>query len=103
MSLKSIEMQVALPRTQEFGKKQEQINQRSMINQHLDAEEKILKAEQDRHRSEKINYTENNKVNAEDKQSKQDQQQKRKQKQKKVDADQAVKHPFKGKHIDLSL
>ncbi|MFC4320156.1 hypothetical protein [Litchfieldia salsa] len=34
MSLKLIELQIALPRTQEFGKMTEQLNQRGQIFQH---------------------------------------------------------------------
>lgn len=35
MSLKLIELQVALPRTQDIGKVQEQVNQRSQLQQDL--------------------------------------------------------------------
>lgn len=100
MGLKSIEMQVALPRTQDIGKMQEQQNQREMINQQLDSEENRLKSEQERRRAGKTEATEHQRVN--DDQSSQQQspkqQHKKKQKQKLMHP-----HPYKGKHVDLSL
>jgi hypothetical protein len=103
MSLKSLEMQVALPRTQDFGKMQEQMNQRTMVNQQQSSEEEKLKAELDRKRSVKMEGKNKGNISSEDQSSNgYDEQKKKRQKEKEHVEDHSA-HPYKGKHIDISL
>lgn len=108
MSLKSIELQVALPRTQDVGKLQEQHNQREVIKQHLDDEERKLQAEQERNKPTALEGTQLRRIGEEEENRKRQQgelknrEQNRKKKKKESPA-QFAQHPYKGKHIDLSL
>lgn len=102
MSLKLVELQVALPRTQELGKMQEQKNQRVMINQHLTSEEQKLKAELEKLKSKKMEGKGNGNITSDDRSSNGQGEQKNK-RQKEDDSESLSTHPFKGKHIDISL
>jgi hypothetical protein len=103
MSLKSLEMQVALPRTQDFGKMQEQMNQRSMVNQQQSSTEEKLRAELERKRSVKMEGKEKGIVSSDDQASNGYTEQKKKQKEEDEISEARSTHPYKGKHIDISL
>ncbi|MEW9108616.1 hypothetical protein ACQCT6_08865 [Cytobacillus gottheilii] len=101
MSLKAIEMQVALPRTQDAGKLQEQLQQRGQVMQDI-ASQAALK-EEERKRTSVIANSDANSVSLTDKDQKGQQQQEQSER-KHQKKDQTVKesHPYKGKLIDYS-
>jgi hypothetical protein len=104
MSLKSLEMQVALPRTQDFGKMQEQMNQRAMVNQQQSSQEEKVKAELDRKRSAKMEGKNKGNISSEDQSSSNGYAEQKNKRQKDNDqSEDHSAHPFKGKHIDISL
>lgn len=101
MSLKSIEMQVALPRTQDAGKLQEQIQQRG---QHLSehAAESVRKEEQKQRTTVTKNKQKDEaKLHQDEERSNEaganSQKRRKKQQQKEQE-----RHPYKGKVIDYS-
>ena len=67
MSLKAIELQVALPRTQDAGKVQEQLQQRSQIGQDLAARE--MQKEAEKHEKAVIKNSRKDKLRLKDRQS----------------------------------
>ncbi|MCF6093809.1 hypothetical protein L1765_07420 [Microaerobacter geothermalis] len=103
MSFKSVELQVALPRTQELGKIQEQINQRTAQDQAALASQQIKQLEYERKRSGNISRTEKQTIRR-DQKNKDDSTNKKGKKstQKKKDEQEAV-DPYKGRYIDISL
>lgn len=102
MSLKLIELQVALPRTQELGKMQEQKNQHVMINQQLTSEELKLKAEHEKIKSMKMEGKGKGNITSDD-QSSNGQSEQKNRRQKEQESEALSTHPYKGKHIDISL
>jgi hypothetical protein len=103
MSLKSLEMQVALPRTQDFGKMQEQMNQRAMVNQQQTSQEEKIKAELERKRSVKMEGKNKGIISSEDQSSNEYAEQKKKRQKENEQSEDHSAHPYKGKHIDISL
>jgi hypothetical protein len=103
MSLKSIELQIAIPRTKDFGKMQEQQNQRPAVQLHQDSEEQKAKLERERMQSMKLEQKKNAQIEDDEHSSGGQQQQHSRQNRKKKTPPSAPEHPFKGKHIDLSL
>lgn len=103
MSFKSIEMQVALPRTKDAGRIQEQLNQRSMINQSQESVEQKNKTEAERHKPLKMNGSEQRTISSQDENSKNSNNGSGKRRQKEEENEKNSPHPYKGKHIDISL
>lgn len=112
MSLKSIEMQIAIPRTSEATAIQNQLNQRPAQEQAAMAEQASKKMKQNRQQSTEIEETAY--LNIRDDQSgahansDDSRKQKRKRKRQSYASPEAPSaaagiHPFKGKHIDISL
>jgi hypothetical protein len=102
MSLKSIEMQLALPRTQDIGKLQEQLNQKSVILQHHTSEEEKIKADRNRKKSMKTTGSEMQGFTSDQESSASSYSHSRTKKSE--EENQAPSpHPYKGKHIDISL
>lgn len=104
MSLKAVELQITIPRSQDAGRIQEQLQQRPQNDQtHLINEQKkeINKQLQKTKESEK---TEKEKIK--DQQNKHSKDQQNKQNDDKVE-DKAkkkqLKHPYKGHSVDISL
>lgn len=105
MSLKSIEMQVALPRTMEVGKIQEQLQQRgqnmndfaTMRNQKEDEQKRTSVIKHEQKSNVKLSQEErnNNKKEQEERENKQ-------MKKTKDINDMKEKHPYKGNVIDYS-
>ncbi|WP_138414789.1 hypothetical protein [Aquibacillus sediminis] len=99
MSWKSVEMQVALPRTQDAGKLQEQMDQRGQQTQHLLAKDQI---ELDTKKRKRVNdYQQKDDVNN------------KPQRNREVDRgtsntnetnqhDEELNHPYLGKQIDIN-
>lgn len=103
MSLKLLELQVALHRTNDAGKIQEQRNQRVMVNQQLSSEEQKLKAEIEKRKSMKMEGKGDSKISSDDPSSNGYGEQKNKRQKNEEDTEISPLHPFKGKHIDISL
>jgi len=83
VSLKSIELQVALPKTQEVGKIQNQFHQRAAIEQTQLIAQMRAKEIEKRKKTEKTKKSLLNEKN--------------------TTRDSKVKEPYKGKYIDIEL
>ncbi|PLR77661.1 hypothetical protein CU633_09645 [Bacillus sp. V3-13] len=101
MSLKSIEMQVALPRTQDAGRIQEQLQQRG---QHLieHAAESVQKNEEKQRKTVQKNEQKGEVKMSKDESKKQDDGSKQESKQEKEKKAAKELHPYKGTIIDYS-
>lgn len=102
MSLKAIEMQIALPRTQDAGKIQEQLQQRGQHLQEHAAQSVTKEDELKRKTVIKNNQKQEAHLNKDDGSSNQNQEQSRHNKQKNNDNHIQQHHPYKGKVIDYS-
>ncbi len=108
MDLKAIEMQIAVPRTHEAGRVQHEAQQRPLIDQSLLSAENIKERELERHRSSNIDESAHNRTVKREESSSGHQQQGHassgeKQEEEMESQPQPAEHPYKGKHIDLSL
>lgn len=110
MTLKSIDLQVALSRTHETTHIQNQMNHKPEQDQHMLAQAGIKHAEADRQRSAKVDDTAEPQVRYEQEQRGQGGKRERNGRHPQSGDDGKpgaepieAKHPFKGKHIDLSL
>jgi hypothetical protein len=103
MSFKSIEMQLALPRTQDIGKLQEQLNQKSVILQHHTSEEEKIKADRNRKKSIKTNGSEMQGFTSEEHHSASSSYYYSRKNISEEENHAPSPHPYKGKHIDISL
>ena len=101
MSLKAVELQVAIPKTFDAGKVAEQ-HQQNTINQQLNANE-ALKKELER-KQKIVNDTENTDAisDEEERDGNTGQQSMLNKKKKKEQEQQNAQHPFKGNFIDFS-
>lgn len=104
MSLKAIEMQIALPRTQDAGKIQEQIQQRSQIQHDYAAHEVQKEVDKMQHSVVKEEQKSFLKFNEKDgnRDSGTFEQQKKKNQDKKKNTSNSQIHPYKGNLIDYS-
>lgn len=105
MSLKLLELQVAIPRTMELGKIQEQQNQRATIQQQHINDEQRYKQEQDKIRLSETEDMKHKLISQEDESSSHSKQAFH-HRGKTEWASSDVKeesHPYKGKHIDITL
>jgi hypothetical protein len=106
MSFKSIEMQVAIPRTNDAGLMQNQLNQKPVADQSALAEQSKRLTEEQRTRSVKAESPVESRVRNEDQQRRQQGNNHSGQRQYQRDEKSSPSpspHPYKGKHIDLSL
>jgi uncharacterized membrane protein len=104
MSFKAVELQIAVPRTSEAGRYQNEAQQRPVIDQNLLAEQTAKEANEARQRSEALDETAHTDVR--DGQSRNKEQQSGSNESEVTSTLETVKpakHPYKGKHIDLSL
>ena len=104
MSLKSIEMQIALPRTMEAGKIQEQLQQRGQNMNDFAAIRTQKEEEQKRTSVIKQEQKSNVKLSQDEKENRngtQDHEDKERKKSKKMN-EMKEKHPYKGNVIDYS-
>ncbi len=99
MSLKLIELQVAIPRTQDAGKMQEKFQQQSQINQSQATSTEKEKAERNRTSVEKQEHMEKQHFNGRQGDHSHHHQQKR---DKHNQEEEKVKHPYKGRRVDFS-
>lgn len=105
MSLKVIEMQIALPRTQDAGKIQEQMQQRSQVQLDHAAHEVQKEVEKKEHSVFKEERKPPLQFNAQEGNPDKGpflKQTKKKKKDEKKAANSSQKHPYKGKSIDYS-
>ncbi|WP_134686224.1 hypothetical protein [Brevibacillus migulae] len=108
MSLKAVELQIALPRTQEAGKIQEQVQYRQTHEQQAAIDQRNEQDQAMRQRTTDINETDKGQIrDKQDRQRnrKQDQEQQQKQQQKKDGHGRGyqMRDPFRGRHVDISL
>lgn len=100
MSWKSIEMQVALPRTQEAGKHQEQMSKQNQRFQESLAQSQLKQQLLERKRVNEFEQIKQTKIKDEEPKSSSDQQDE--EREETNAEDETVEHPFLGKKIDLS-
>ncbi|MCH1623757.1 hypothetical protein [Fredinandcohnia quinoae] len=101
MSLKLIELQVALPRTQDAGKLSEQLSSRGQQMQDHLAVSIQKKDEKNRKQVNKNNQSEDVNMKKEDS-SNSASKRKRQQKNNENEEEQREHHPFKGNFVDIS-
>lgn len=106
MSLKAIEMQVSIPRSQSVGKLQDQLQQRAQVTQgHLGIEQN---KEDEKKRKQVLEMTESEKkrLNNDDESNKNSSSEKNKQHPSKIIEENkeaiTAKHPYKGNFVDFS-
>lgn len=102
MSLKGVELQIAIPKTFEAGKMEDQ-RQQNAIQQQLHASEEANRAFEKK-RTTVIETDQLGKVHDDEEKPAEQQQESDKQKKKKEQAAEKVKaqHPFKGNFVDFS-
>ncbi|MNI32092.1 hypothetical protein D3C76_15750 [compost metagenome] len=108
MNMKPVEMQIAIPRTSEAGRIQNEGQQRPHIDQNLLAGENIKNSEHDRKRSSGVDESAHNTtVRREGNGSSEQQEGQAHSNHEDGHAEQGkeqmAEHPYKGKHIDFSL
>ncbi|MDF2607712.1 MAG: hypothetical protein K0S34_1908 [Bacillales bacterium] len=102
MSLRAIELQVALPRSQDVGKLQESMQQRgNHVSENLQSS--ILKEDERlRHQVNDLNQKNKAKLNSDQGNSKNNQNNSNQKKQHDNKIQEEIKHPYKGTNIDFS-
>lgn len=99
MSLKGVELQIAIPKTFDAGKVAEQLQQQSSVNQ---ANAQAASERQLEKNRETVTKSENT-AEAALEDSKQDrEEQERKKREKREKEMKEIKHPFKGNFVDFS-
>ncbi|NUU76327.1 hypothetical protein [Paenibacillus xylanilyticus] len=104
MSFKAVELQIAVPRTSEAGRYQSEYQQRPVTDQNLLAVQTAKEAEEARQRSEAMEETAHTGVR--DGHSNDGDHHGASQEQEAAQEQEHLKpaeHPYKGKHVDLSL
>jgi len=90
MSLKAVELQVAIPRTQEISRTQDQLNHRMTHGQQVIIDEQKRLSERNRRRPEDVKETAKGKI-------------KEKQEKAKKGTSLHSLDPSRGQHVDISL
>ncbi|WP_044478379.1 hypothetical protein [Paenibacillus antibioticophila] len=107
MNLKAVEMQIAVPRTGEAGRIQQDAQHRPAVEQNMLSVEQLKLQEHQRQRSAGVDESaQNTTVKREGQQSGQHQGQAHAHAEEQAEEqnkDRPAVHPFKGKHIDFSL
>jgi hypothetical protein len=99
MSLKGVELQIAIPKTFDAGKVAEQLQQQSAVNQANAQAASERQLEKNRETVLESNHTtEADQENKKNEQAEQD----RKKREKKEQEMKEAKHPFKGNFVDFS-
>lgn len=99
MSLKGVELQIAIPKTFDAGKVADQ-HQQNTINQQLHANE-ALKREVERQQFSVLESEDLNAISDEEERAKQEQQEQQNKKKQAAKKEKA-QHPFKGNFFDFS-
>lgn len=100
MSLKAIEMQVALPRTQDAGKIQEQLQQRGQLHQDLASEN--MKKEDERKKTSVIKQEQKDVAHFHKDGHQRDQAEQQRTRKEKQQQPRKEQHPYKGTRVDFS-
>jgi len=106
MTLRSIEMQIALPRVNEIGHVQNQLSQKPAYDQHTLAQQEASKSEENLKRSNEIDKTSTLLVGEDDAKrdgQRQNDQSKDRKRSREDNGSDKSEHPYKGRHIDLTL
>lgn len=103
MSLKNIELQVALPRTYDAGRLQEHLNQKSNIEQHQIGLMNQAQQELARARSPEVIQTSSPAINKEKQERALSQGKKKKNRNEIPLSSREAEHPYKGKYVDFTL
>ncbi len=98
MSLKAVELQIALPKTFEAGKISEQKQQQSQLHHDLGHEAALKEAERNKRRI--LETTDTEKLKKEDEEKKKEKE--RQEQQKKEGRKKGKRHPYKGSFVDFS-
>ncbi|WP_429373101.1 hypothetical protein [Paenibacillus sp. DS2015] len=105
--MKSVELQIAVPRTQEAGRIQNELLQRPVQDQVQLAAQNIKESREMSQRSNGVDETTNSSIREEGKQHSSMKDGQTQMQQEQAQAQESEKHPaehpFKGHHIDLSL
>jgi len=97
MSLKAIELQIALPKTFEAGKISEQKQQQAQLHHDLGHEAALKEAERNKRRT--LEAAKAAKLKKEDEEKKK---REREQQKKKKGREKGKEHPYKGSFVDFS-
>lgn len=106
MNMKSVEMQIAVPRTSEAGRIQHEQQQRPLIDQSILAGQNMKASELERKKSQAMEQSAHNKAIKREGNAAADQEQEQaeaEERQEEREKEQTAEHPYKGRHIDLSL
>ncbi|AZS16088.1 hypothetical protein [Paenibacillus lutimineralis] len=105
MDLKSIELQIAVPRTSEAGRVQHEGQHRPQIDQSMLSAQNVKDSDLQRHRSTEVDEgSSSSHVRRDDESSRKQQQGKSSgDHQDEKEKEKPAEHPYKGHHIDLSL
>ncbi len=105
MSLKSVELQVAIPRTQEAARVQEQLHQRPQHDQQQVSGQLQKQYETERKRPQSLQESDQRIIREDEHSSGKhsSQQQNSRQKNQTQKQKESAIHPYKGHHIDISL
>jgi hypothetical protein len=112
MNVKGVDLQFAIHKNDEAGLKQNQLMQRPINDQALLGHEANQALQKERTRAGKVNESAGKRINADQEEKEQSRQDDRRQGTKRTQppkpagsakADEGPKHPYKGRHIDLTL
>lgn len=106
MSLKAVELQIAIPRSRDMGTEQQQHMQKPVQDQAKLSEHLNKLHELERQRSNKVDQSievEHREDPSANEQQEQDHSRKKKKQQKDSKEADKAQHPYKGRHIDFSL
>jgi len=103
LSLKSVEMQIAVPRTNEAGKVHNEFQQRPQNEQMLLAGEQTKNSRVEAQRSTEVSETAETAVRDDGSRQSSGQQQGRGSAESGETLEQPAEHPYKGKNFDVSL
>jgi|SRR5690625_125505 len=101
MGWKSIELQVALPRTQEAGRYQDQLSKQNQRFQESLAQSQLRQQELQRKRTNRFEKTLHKKVTDEEQTNKNDDRETKK-KNDKRDSKEKLLHPYLGRQVDIT-
>lgn len=103
MSMKAVEMQIAIPRTSEAGKVQNELQHRPAQDQQFLAEQQLKKTAEMSKRSESVDEAADAAVRDESGRNRQRRNQTASTSAEEHEDLQNAQHPFKGHHLDVSL
>lgn len=106
MSLKPVELQIAIPRTQDAGTMQSQMQQKQLTEQVQLANDASKATEEDRKRNAKLNEASHSQIRPDEEKSNHEQGRQPADKRNRSESGENGKkaeHPYKGQHIDISL